>query len=330
VRTQDRGIEIEAYKIRSANPVLFDAWNRWNEQMALYAHWFVALYQVMERSSTTNLAPVRALINGVVAETIQEPFRELRSFMRDARDYWPAMYSCQSELSLLEPVLVPVQRVSRHEAAALLQTRLCRRDTTAFLNANLSDEDPNCGSVCYRLPDMLPSHMRATLEHIGFEPDDIGAVVMAPYFNGTGGGHTYDLFVRMHARHECAWQIASICDLPRAARPLLQRLGCVPRECIVNRPSVVRVLQRAVLRLVNAEGSLRLRPDAVAVDEFTYARSHARAHTLSLAGFCGWRVAPPSTRPRRLSSSAKLVCSQHAPATNHCACRRQWAPPTPT
>lgn len=246
---QDRNIEIEAFKIRSANPALFDAWNRWNEQMALYAHWFVALYQVMERSSTCNLAPVKALVNGVVAETIQEPFRELRSFMRDARDYWPAMYSCQSDFSSLEPLLVPLQRVSRHEATALLQTRLCRRDMTAFANASLPDEDPNCGSVCYRVPDMLPSHMRATLAHLGFAANDIASVVMAPYFNGGAESHTYDLFVRMHARHECAWQAASICHLPRAARPLFQRLGCAPRECLVNRASVLRVLQRAVLRL---------------------------------------------------------------------------------
>jgi hypothetical protein len=248
-RAQDRNIEIEAFKIRGVNPALFDAWNRWNEHMALYAHWFVALYQVMERSSTCNLAPVKALVNGVVVETIQEPFRELRVFMSDARDYWPAMYSCQAEFSSLEPLLVPLQRVSRHEATALLQTRLCRRDMTAFVDASLPDEDPNCGSVCYRVPDMLPSHMRATLAHLGFAPEDIASVVMAPYFNGGADAHTYDLFVRMHARHECAWQVASICDLPRAARPLLQRLGCAPRGCLVNRPSVLRVVQRAVLRL---------------------------------------------------------------------------------
>lgn len=251
--------------------MLYDAWSRWNEQMALYAHWFVALYQVMERSSTTNLAPVKALVNGVVVDTIQEPFRELRSFMRDAREYWPAMYSCQSEFSSLEPLLVPLQRVSRHEASALLQTRLCRRDIAAFLNTNMADEDPNCGSVCYRVPDMLPSHMRATLEHVGFEPEDIASVVMAPHFNGGGGGHTYDLFVRMHARHECAWQVASICNLPRAARPLFQRLACAPRECVVNRPSVLRTLQRAVLRLVNSKHTT-----TAAADEFTYA-TDARA-----------------------------------------------------
>jgi len=247
--TQDRHIEFEAFKIQSANPPLFHAWKRWNDHMALYAHWFVALYQVMERSSTANLAPVKALVNGVVVETIHEPFSQLRTFMQDARDYWPAMYSCQTEFSTLEPRLVPLQRVSRHEATALLQTRLCRRDMTAFVNASLPDEDPNCGSVCYRVPDMLPSHMRATLAHLGFEPSDIASVVMAPYFNGGTESHTYDLFVRMHARHECAWQAASICDLPRAARPLLQRLGCAPRECLVDRPSVLRVLRRAVLRL---------------------------------------------------------------------------------
>lgn len=243
--------------MRSVNPVLFETWSRWNEQMSMYAHWFVALYQVMERCPTASLAPVKALVGGVVAETLQEPFRELRSFMRDARNYWPAMYSCQAEFSALVPHLVPVQRVSRHEATALLQARLCRRDMLAFMNPSMPDEDPNCGTACFRLPDMLPSHMRATLEHLGFEAEDIAGVVMAPYFNGGGDNHTYDLFVRMHARHECAWQVASICDLPGAARPLFQRLGCAPRECLHERPSVLRTIQRAVLRLINSDGSLR-------------------------------------------------------------------------
>jgi hypothetical protein len=239
--------------------------------MALYAHWFVAFYQVMERCGSSNLAPVKALVGGIVTEALQEPFCKLRTFMTDARDYWPAMYSCQAEFSSLQPQLVPIQRISRHEITALLQSRMCRRDMTAFVNPSMIDEDINFGSVCYRIPDMLPSHMRATLEYLGFASDDVNSVVMAPYFNGSDS-HTYDLFVRMHTRHECAWQVTSICDLPRAARPLLQRIGCLQRECLMNRPSVLQTLQRAVLRLVNSEGSLQhpVLSSSAVCDEFTY------------------------------------------------------------
>lgn len=279
---QDRYIEYDAYKIQSANPALYDAWARWNEQMALYAHWFIAFYQIMERCGSANLGPVKALVGGVVTEVLQEPFRELRTFMCDARDYWPAMHSCQVQFSSLEPRLVPIQRISRHEVTTLLQSRMCRRDMTAFVNPSMADEDINCGSVCYRIPDMLPSHMRATLEYLGFGADDVNAVVMAPYFNGSET-HTYDLFVRMHARHECAWQVASICNLPRAARPLLQRLGCLQRECLVNRPSVLATVQRAVLRLVNSQGTLQepLLTNATIEDEFTY--GHTARFFISLS-----------------------------------------------
>jgi hypothetical protein len=293
--------------------------------MALYAHWFVAFFQVMERCSSSNLGTVKALVGGVVVEAIQEPFCQLRTFMCDAREYWPAMYSCQAEYSSLEPLLVPLQRISRHEVTTLLQSRLCRRDMSAFVNPSMPDEDIHCGSVCYRIPDMLPSHMRATLEYLGFEADDINSVVMAPYFNGAET-HTYDLFVRMHARHECAWQVASICDMPRAARPLLQRLGCLQRECLMNRPTVLHTIQRAALRLVNQDGSF------TASDEITYlTRSRFPSCLIAFTDFYETRVAYwHPILPRLSCSSVKLAYDRRGRATSACVFRLRSDHPSRT
>lgn len=313
---QDRLIEIDNFKMRSVNPTVFEAWSRWNEHMALYAHWFVALYQVTERSKTANLDPVRALVGGVVVEAIQEPFRELRSFMRDARDYWPAMYSCQAEFSVLEPQLVPLQRVSRHEASTLLQARMCGRDVCAFVQTSLSDEDAGVGTVCYRVPDMLPSHLRATLDHLGFAAEDIASVITAPYF--VSETHTYDLFVRLNVRHDCAWQIASICHLPRVARCVFQRLTCTPRDCIEQRPTVLRTLQRSVLRLVSPSAA------ADAVDpaaDITYSNiASASCIWLQIPEGCVRRCicrrGPGVLLPSRVVGRRDRRCSCAAPDAN--------------
>lgn len=255
--SQRRHLELDADQLERINPNLHAAWGPWNAQMAMFAYWFVALYQALAICPTVDLAAVKLRSGAVSADVVQDPFQELLAFLYDASQYWPAMHSCQTDFSDLEPLLVPVQRISTAEAATRLQSRMCLRDINAFLQRRLPGEETEAGSVCYRLADMLPSHLRETLVRLGFETEDVAAVVMAPYFVGTTGSssnsenHGYDLFVRMHTGHECAWQAASMCELGRGARPLLQRLGCTSQVSVRNRPSLVRTIQRAIVRLID-------------------------------------------------------------------------------
>ena len=281
--SQKRHLELDADQLERVNPNLHAAWGPWNAQMAMFAYWFVALYQALTICPTVDLAAVRLRSGAVSADVVQDPFQELLAFLYDASQYWPAMQSCQADFSDLEPLLVPVQRVSISEAATRLQSRMCLRDVNAFLLRRLPGEETEAGTVCYRLADMLPSHLRETLVRLGFEAEDVATVVMAPYFVGASESHGYDLFVRMHTGHECAWQAASLCELGRGARPLLQRLGCTSRVSVRNRPSLVRTIRRAIVRLIDttidvcAEDATTLAvTTAYATEELRYVRARIR------------------------------------------------------